>query len=267
MHQQWPRKRQEEGKDITTKSPAGVLLRNLTERGGPGKLRSHWGDAIYVVQSQKGPDMPIYEIKPESGGKSCTVHRNLLLPCDSLPLENLEEKRQDKQKQMPRRNRGKTKCEVSLQDSDQESDEEGDLVWRLSHQHHRTGTVDAPAIWTEVVERQAAELHWRDNEPALQDGIGEGDGEPQSIQDGHDLQEHHQESDEVEHGDRDSGSEMNASPQALNVHPQRERHRPRMLTYDALGKPTVREAGMDSIEVGTPETCFQRLWRPWVPMG
>ena len=63
-----------------------VLVRNLTPRGGPGKLRGFWEDEIHVVVSRKGPESPVYDIKSESGcGKIRTLHRNLLLPCDYLP--------------------------------------------------------------------------------------------------------------------------------------------------------------------------------------
>lgn len=41
-----------------------VLVRNLTEKGGPGKLRSFWEDKMYVVTQKKYPDSPMYEIKP-----------------------------------------------------------------------------------------------------------------------------------------------------------------------------------------------------------
>ena len=65
-----------------------VLIRNFTERGDPGKLRPFWEDKIYIVKNRKGPDSPVYEIPPENGtGRTCTVHRNLLLSCPCLSYE------------------------------------------------------------------------------------------------------------------------------------------------------------------------------------
>lgn len=63
-----------------------VLVRNLTPRGGPGKLRNYWEDSIHTVVRQLGENTPIYEVRPEQGkGRSRVLHRNLLLPCDHLP--------------------------------------------------------------------------------------------------------------------------------------------------------------------------------------
>ena len=65
-----------------------VLLRNVSERGGTGKLRSYWEKYIYIVVSCN-PELPIYKIKPENGNKPVeTVHRNLLLKFNELPLDN-----------------------------------------------------------------------------------------------------------------------------------------------------------------------------------
>lgn len=65
-----------------------VLVRNLSERGGPGKLRSYWEDRIHVVTRRISDDSPVYEVKPESGrGRLRVVHRNLLLQCDCLSID------------------------------------------------------------------------------------------------------------------------------------------------------------------------------------
>lgn len=249
-----------------------VLLRNLKERGGPGKLRSHWEDAVYVVVSQKSPDIPVYEIKPERGGKSRTVHRNLLLPCDSLPLVKPERKEQDKRKRTLKQNRGKAQQQPQPQDTDMESEDEGEIVWRFPYQKNHDGNLTAPTPDTEACEQQMGELQARDSEPDLRDAGGMEELELQIAQDHHDQQEQQNEqtSDEEEHhhqGDRDSDTEQGSSPLALNTYPQRDRRRPRMLTYDALGEPTVRPAAMDSMEVSISAPCFQRLWRPWVLTG
>ncbi len=65
-----------------------VLVRNLSERGGTGKLRSWWEDDVHVVVRKKDDNIPVYTVKRENGkGKERILHRNLLLPCEHLPLE------------------------------------------------------------------------------------------------------------------------------------------------------------------------------------
>lgn len=66
-----------------------VLVKNLLERGGPGKLRSYWEENIYVVLRRLNDESPVYEVKKENGtGRNRVLHRNLLMQCDSLPLES-----------------------------------------------------------------------------------------------------------------------------------------------------------------------------------
>lgn len=62
-----------------------VLVRNLSERGGLGKLHSHWEEQIYIIEKRIA-DSPVYRARPEVGrGKQRLLHRNLLFPCDVLP--------------------------------------------------------------------------------------------------------------------------------------------------------------------------------------
>ena len=71
-----------------------VLVRNLSERGGTGKLRSYWENDVYIVVSKKN-EVPVYTVRKEKDkveGKTRVVHRNLLFPCDHLPIESVNVK-------------------------------------------------------------------------------------------------------------------------------------------------------------------------------
>ena len=52
---------------ILLKAGDRVLVRNLRETGGPGKVRAYWEKNIYIVTQQKGENVPVYEVKRESG--------------------------------------------------------------------------------------------------------------------------------------------------------------------------------------------------------
>ena len=57
-----------------------VLLRNLTERGGPGKLRAFWESVPYTLTRIVGETGLVYEIEKEDHKKTkkIEIHRNLL---------------------------------------------------------------------------------------------------------------------------------------------------------------------------------------------
>ena len=105
-----------------------VLVRNVSERGGTGKLRSYWEDDVYVVTAKKNPDIPVYTVETESKRvkkKVRVLHRNLLLPCDHLPPENVLEPRKESRKTPVRKQKLLRRPQVNNQEeNDSSSDDE-----------------------------------------------------------------------------------------------------------------------------------------------
>ena len=51
---------------------------------GPHKLKDKWSESIFVVVSKPHDSIPVYRVREESGGRVRTMHRNLLLPVQSI---------------------------------------------------------------------------------------------------------------------------------------------------------------------------------------
>ncbi|XP_065064120.1 uncharacterized protein LOC135690484 isoform X1 [Rhopilema esculentum] len=114
-----------------------VLFRNLSERGGPGKLLPFWEKDIYKVISRKGTS-PVYQVQRENGtGPVRILHRNLLLPCKDLPAAEADDGTrvrrggQTRHKQMKSRRSHQISSTTS---SSSESDSDDDTYLVAVHQ-------------------------------------------------------------------------------------------------------------------------------------
>ncbi|XP_057707840.1 uncharacterized protein LOC130926733 [Corythoichthys intestinalis] len=200
-----------------------VLVRNLTPRGGTGKLRNHWEEDIHIVIRQVGENNPVYEIKPEKGrGRTRTLHRNLLLPCDHLPLE-IHPQPAIKQKKKT------TLAEET--DQEQESDEDECVYYYKPVVEYQAPITDmtteptreTPALDTDERGPNTNTAGRRQDDVFLRDE-NQSDVEPRvEFQEEVPISLHSGSGGNEEHNGR---------------YPRRERRPPEILTYDRLGTPS-----------------------------
>ncbi|KAL6467784.1 hypothetical protein MHYP_G00234610 [Metynnis hypsauchen] len=95
-----------------------VLVRNVRIRG-KHKISDRWEHTVHVVLRRAGT-LPVYTVKPEKGdGPLRTLHRDLLLPCGYLPVE---ESSGPVQKPVLHRPRTRTHPAIEEEDSSNEDD-------------------------------------------------------------------------------------------------------------------------------------------------
>ena len=63
-----------------------MLIRNISKKGGTGKMQPFWEEKVYVVVESINNGNITHKVKPEkdTDGRVRVLHRNMLLPCDNL---------------------------------------------------------------------------------------------------------------------------------------------------------------------------------------
>ena len=179
-----------------------VLMRNVRERGGTGKLKSFWEETLFKVVEKRG-GMPVYKIQNiNKKGDVRVVHRNLLMKVDQLPLNVFDEVKQKKGPPgIPKRKEKEPIVESVLQE-DSDSD---DGVVIVEEELFVAGEGHGVEAWTPVEEPEMVE------DPQEQEADAEPEiVEPEMVEDpqGQDADAEQQESDsDPEQNDRETGEE------------------------------------------------------------
>ena len=211
-----------------------VLVRNMTERGGPGKLRPYWEQEIYVV-THKRKDMPVYEVEPESGnGRTRVLPRNLLLPCSFLPVETQFKSPKSRNTVARKTHRQKTSNEGTTGTIDVDIPSLTPDQLQEFYDSRRNCTKDSCGTVPELVEQ--------DTYPCPIDGA-DSEGE-------------------VEDPEQPSGTIANEATHGAPLRQSQRVSKPHLrMTYDVMGQPSFHPsstAGIQGITVSYP----QQLWQP-----
>ena len=199
-----------------------VLIRNMTPRGGPGKLRSHWEDIIHTVVRQVSKDIPVYELRPETGkGRSRILHRNLLLPCDHLPLETPSKPQA--------RKRVERAEEVEQSEEEDDDDEYYPVPLQQPSKPHQQETMNPVCTNTPL------ELECRQPEDNMPPELEEDHGATDQLRDLPERKKNNLQDLPVENA-VPSPEPSDPSTEELQ-RPRRQHRRPKVFTYDRLGSP------------------------------
>lgn len=220
-----------------------VLVRNLLEKEGPGKLRPYWEQDIYVVVDRPLKDLPVYDVRKLNGiGRVRRLHRSLLLLCNSLPVPNTSQETRRK----PAKRYRKHKPQVIQESSDSSSDVDVTITTPvkqlnpLAKVFTPSGSSDSsvqevppPIPYTQDVEPIEVSGAFSSFQSATEQRVeSDDDNLPAMFTD-----EEAEESD-----DRMSDSEEETTTNEMRT--TRVRRQPKIFTYDTLGQPNIRKCSV-----------------------
>lgn len=205
-----------------------VLMKNVCEKGGLGKLCSYSEDKVHIVLRRINGDLPVYEIRPENGKtRVSSLHRNLLFHCIQLEGYNIRE---------PSKKKGRKRLGQRQQrESTSERVFEYPLRW-VGNLHKSN-----PSVEDFTSSETIAEI-----EPVQPEAATELVSTNESL-----------ESDAVSDHAGSSSLSVSAEEQIVERRPQRQRQQTHRLTYDSFGEP-----------VSCQETNeIKAEWDRWHPNG
>ena len=217
----------------TLKPGDRVLVRNLSELGGPSKLRSFWEQQIHIVVKQNG-DLLLYEVRPEGqAGKPRVLHRNLLLPCDFLPSDSREIIQERRATPINVRSQERSH-DCSISESDNEEEFPGMSPTDLER-------LQLPTTTTE----QATD--------GVQPDYSQGQTMGEEEQELPDNAEHTEEDNNLPQGNQPEQDPLTHQQPEYGPRPVRNRRMPQVLCYDQPGNPSYHPLNVSSIQV--PPQC------------
>lgn len=251
--------------------PGGrVLIRNLTEKGGPGKIRSYWEDKVYVIAGRKCKDSPVFEVRPEDGkGRTRILHRNLLLPCDFLPINLPADSQHRKVKQ---KSPSQAKMKSPKQQPHARADSESEWYEELEGAY--VCCPKSPSPSNTELDPNAAVFYPQYIEETTQ--LWNTERETETVTDGFEDIEGHRsiamvEADPEMVTEETMSDRVQNDTEGENPHLQRrcsarEKRPPRTLTYETLGRPTLvsRDISTQKVKLTThTNKSLNLFWRPW----
>ena len=258
---------------VTLQPGDRVLVRNLSERGGPGKLRPYWEQTIYIVKEQVG-DNPVYKVTPETGGRAArTLHRNLLLQVNDLPIEP-HQSPVTNARESHKRTKRQTETPAQTQSPDTSDSEEEDGVYRywlrVPMENPRTDCNLPNQSGTRESQRHQEQIEPRREERVLVEPEQERESGSEE------EQEVHSETEQEEDQPQPNNNQEVGPPEVIDLEedipePQPERQPPLrhstrvrrpgyMFTYPSLGqpayqpRPTVNAVGIQPMQ--WPQLCY-----------
>ena len=196
-----------------------VLIRNMREKGGTGKLRSHWERQVFKIIKKK-EDLPVYIIKNINNNKDTrTVHRNMLMECNDLPNNVFQES-----------NKVKVKPKVKKKENITRKKEDGEIE-----------------VEDDEVDKIVVFLHEDVPDSSFGGGDGGNDGVPEDVAEdidvdggieGGDPELADLEAASDEDGDSDADSQDDPDPQPVRKSVRFSRA-PKVFSYDEIGGPPV----------------------------